>query len=124
MTVVCIKCRRRYQLAEGQSLTGCACECGGKLYAEDDPILYQEQPEPQPSGDGKVIACPDCGGKVSRRAPACPHCGAPLRTPNVRVTDIDLTLWSMAKLILCFSVTMLLLGAVVWFAVYVIMMKR
>src|SRR5438093_971465 len=24
-----------------------------------------------------VIPCPDCGGKVSELAPACPHCGRP-----------------------------------------------
>lgn len=25
-----------------------------------------------------LLICPDCGGKVSRRAPACPHCGCPI----------------------------------------------
>ena len=25
-----------------------------------------------------LIACPECDGQVSNRAPACPHCGFPL----------------------------------------------
>jgi hypothetical protein len=28
--------------------------------------------------DSKLIACPDCGKLVSRRAPSCPHCGCPV----------------------------------------------
>lgn len=28
--------------------------------------------------DSKLIACPDCGKQVSRRAPSCPHCGCPV----------------------------------------------
>ena len=27
---------------------------------------------------GNTIDCPDCGGTVSQRAVACPHCGAPM----------------------------------------------
>ena len=26
----------------------------------------------------KLTSCDDCGGKVSKRAATCPHCGAPL----------------------------------------------
>ena len=26
-----------------------------------------------------LIDCPDCGRRVSPRAPSCPHCGAPLK---------------------------------------------
>lgn len=25
-----------------------------------------------------LIVCPECGGNVSDRAPACPHCGYPI----------------------------------------------
>ena len=32
-----------------------------------------------------VFDCPDCGGTVSDRAAACPHCGAPVRA-GVRVS--------------------------------------
>lgn len=27
---------------------------------------------------GSLIACVDCGREISRRAPTCPHCGAPV----------------------------------------------
>jgi len=29
-----------------------------------------------------LVTCPDCGKQVSDQAPACPHCGRPLRTPQ------------------------------------------
>jgi hypothetical protein len=29
-----------------------------------------------------LTQCPDCGGKVSTRVEACPHCGAPKSTPK------------------------------------------
>ena len=28
-----------------------------------------------------VINCPECGGKVSKAAAACPHCGHPMGPP-------------------------------------------
>ena len=28
-----------------------------------------------------LIQCPECNGKVSTAAPACPHCGAPFNSP-------------------------------------------
>ena len=29
-----------------------------------------------------LTKCPDCGGKVSDSAPACPHCGRPMKKPE------------------------------------------
>jgi hypothetical protein len=34
----------------------------------------QKMPAPKPS----VVNCPDCGGKVSTKVKACPHCGSPM----------------------------------------------
>ena len=31
-----------------------------------------------------LIDCPDCGHKVSRRAPTCPQCGAPIAQPELQ----------------------------------------
>jgi hypothetical protein len=28
-----------------------------------------------------LLMCPDCEGKVSDQAAACPHCGRPMRSP-------------------------------------------
>jgi len=39
----------------------------------------------------KLTECDDCGGQVSRRAAACPHCGAP-RTPEkspAHLTEVE-----------------------------------
>lgn len=33
----------------------------------------------------RLIACPDCGVKVSPRATACPQCGAPIAKKDARV---------------------------------------
>ena len=35
---------------------------------------------PEPSINPNLSACVDCGGIVSKRATACPHCGAPIQT--------------------------------------------
>ena len=34
-----------------------------------------------------LLECPDCGGKVSGLARACPHCGRPLRSQGSEVAD-------------------------------------
>jgi predicted RNA-binding Zn-ribbon protein involved in translation (DUF1610 family) len=38
------------------------------------------KPEAEKPGSTALIKCRDCGGVVSRRANACPHCGAPLHS--------------------------------------------
>lgn len=30
-----------------------------------------------------LITCPDCSREVSDRAPACPHCGAPIASVSI-----------------------------------------
>lgn len=35
-----------------------------------------------------LLECPDCGGKVSDLAPACPHCGRPRRSEGIEVNDL------------------------------------
>ena len=35
----------------------------------------KKPPPPKPT----VINCPDCGGKVSTKVKACPHCGSPMK---------------------------------------------
>ena len=34
-----------------------------------------------------LTSCGDCGGKVSDKAPACPHCGAPASSAHQRAVD-------------------------------------
>jgi DNA-directed RNA polymerase subunit RPC12/RpoP len=42
---------------------------------------YSGTPAPTPQGElSPLITCPDCGSTVSRRAAACPKCGAPLQS--------------------------------------------
>lgn len=44
------------------------------------PRLPDWEPDPQPVAvsRGGLMSCQDCGGKVSPRASACPHCGGPV----------------------------------------------
>jgi WD40 repeat protein len=46
--------------------------------------------------NSKLTTCPDCGGKVSKRADQCPHCGAPLKQTK-SVDDADKAKPSPAK---------------------------
>ena len=67
-----------------------------------------------------VAVCDDCGGKVSVKAPACPHCGAPRgnaqasNVPGVRT--VERTLKSLkarllvANLIIVAGVLMMIFG--------------
>ena len=45
-------------------------------------IMVPEAEQPTPSAPQNLRSCPDCGREVSKRAAACPHCGAPLSTPK------------------------------------------
>lgn len=42
-----------------------------------------EQIAPPPPTEPRTTTCPDCAGIVSKRAVACPHCGARLAAANV-----------------------------------------
>lgn len=41
---------------------------------QDNPEKATQENQPS-----NIMDCPDCGGKVSIHASACPHCGAPLK---------------------------------------------
>lgn len=42
-----------------------------------------QQPQPTtPPTPPTLTTCPVCGGKVSSAAPACPHCGQPMKEPE------------------------------------------
>ena len=84
MIAICPKCKRTYPIADGDTPGKYACECGGKLYdsldpAFDEAIRAAAQSAQQAQTTGKLMPCPDCSGKVSKRAAICPHCGAPLQ---------------------------------------------
>jgi len=34
-----------------------------------------------------LSACPDCQGLLSDQAPACPHCGRPMKAPRGQSAD-------------------------------------
>ena len=56
--------------------------CGKKyvLEVQSEPLSVEKKPS-------RVVACDDCGGTVSRRAVACPHCGAPRRSASTPPQD-------------------------------------
>jgi hypothetical protein len=52
-----------------------ACLKCGKIWI---PVEDAFDGVPERAATPKVFPCPDCGGKASRRAEQCPHCGCPL----------------------------------------------
>jgi hypothetical protein len=65
--------------------------CGESEQTQKQPSGESQQVAQQPSGESQqesspdgaqrnanLAACPDCEGKVSKRAATCPHCGSPL----------------------------------------------
>ncbi|HEV8541448.1 MAG TPA: NINE protein [Verrucomicrobiae bacterium] len=49
-------------------------QSSGSSGSTEPPISASQKFEPEP----KLIACPDCGHQVSKRAASCPSCGAPI----------------------------------------------
>lgn len=53
------------------------------------------------------IACPSCGGDVSKKAFDCPHCGHPLRKPRRGFFGVifkwSLILFNVAMIVVLFS---------------------
>ncbi len=48
-----------------------------------------------------LICCPDCKNEVSGLAPACPHCGRPLRAQTIEQTGKG---WKAAQLLAVLAV--------------------
>lgn len=74
-----------------------------------------------PKWAGRLAECEDCGGKVSRAAVTCPHCGRPFgsgRTPvdvmNIKM-EFEAMVWFMVKAALAAIPAGLILVAI-WFA--------
>jgi hypothetical protein len=40
--------------------------------------VLQSRSQKPPPAKPAVVNCPDCGGKVSSKINACPHCGRPM----------------------------------------------
>jgi hypothetical protein len=40
-------------------------------------LIVRKKSSPVLTGAGTLVSCADCGGKISRQAKVCPHCGRP-----------------------------------------------
>jgi cytochrome c biogenesis protein CcdA len=69
-----------------------------------------------------LIKCPECGGEVSDKARACPHCGAPLDpaispavgTPQVARRPVPVT---TGRVVLALIISFITLGYLVLWAI-------
>lgn len=91
MLIICPHCNA--ELDAGEELFGCDVVCPGcqrqfmipMPEPESHPALFESEPVPPTNpknNSNNLISCPDCGGKVSKAAAACPHCGRPLQAAN------------------------------------------
>ena len=46
-----------------------------------------------------LIVCPECGGKVSDKASACPHCGYPILNANSEKNALPHNLTTVLQLL-------------------------
>ena len=51
-----------------------------KLYGAGKSGAKPEPAKPKAAVNPNLMACPDCDGKMSKKAHACPHCGSPNET--------------------------------------------
>lgn len=121
MSVTCPKCG--YVRQPGDRAPDYECPRCGVVYAKvRPPPPPAPRPDPAPPEtvapppaqpqvrpaifQGKLKACPDCGGDISTEAATCPHCGCPVLLPlelppaPVVVVDFQMTFGSMVNFML------------------------
>lgn len=141
MTRTCPKCH--YVRRPGDTAPDYECPSCGIVYAKfvprpDPPPRPVPPPEPppepppsphpyyldsEPPSPSGLMACDDCGGKISKRAVTCPHCGAPMGVPGVTlgevaVIDVKMRFGSMVTLMVQFAFALIpaaLIVAVLWY---------
>lgn len=99
MLVKCATCGKQYDIERESNISDFQCECGGELVRKRVETHTTESSThigtiPIVSGnmgnktsdkskkkkeESKLISCPDCGHKVSKKAKNCPNCGRQFR---------------------------------------------
>lgn len=95
MFIFCPKCKQKYEVDDKYAGVEVHCEkCGNAFTVQVDREKSEIPPPPgvmvsrpavpkEPVPPSLVVRCSDCGGNVSSRAAACPHCGAPVMRSNL-----------------------------------------
>ena len=78
MKYQCEKCGTEYDLTEEHLGVPLECQCGNK-FTVPAPAPSPAAPSPDPEQNPNLMACPDCGAMVSKKATACPKCGSPFQ---------------------------------------------
>ena len=56
-----------------------------------------------------LTTCPDCSREVSDEAPACPHCGRPMKAQTVELTGKE---WKAGQLLGCGLMVLGMVGCI------------
>lgn len=102
MRIQCGKCGQKYDASGRDQGKQIQCECGEMILV---PFLE----------NSPLFPCPDCANPVSKKAWFCPKCGTQINSQKsdkneVVIKNIDLSLYDMAKLIICFVIAMFILS--------------
>ena len=57
-----------------------------------------------PGGVLATVKCRDCGGRVSKRAKTCPHCGAPMKKQVSSITGIGCLVIMLLFIFICMGI--------------------
>lgn len=63
--------------------------------------------QPAQQAKSRLAECEDCGGKVSRKASVCPHCGRPFgyaTSQQVTIADLDIKFTSLVGFMVSFAI--------------------
>lgn len=90
MNISCPNCGQNYEIDSnyiGQKVNCQICNHEFLIQNENKKTELKEiyKPEEKKQETGLLYFCPTCGGKCSKNAEVCPHCGEPI---NIRNKDI------------------------------------
>ena len=90
LAVRCGGCGKTLRISKRHAGREGKCRCGASISVPENVLSPPPLPDRSSADDPSpveiaesvinpnLLACPDCGGSISRRATACPHCGAPV----------------------------------------------
>ena len=90
MNISCPNCGQNYEIDSNYIGQKVKCQiCNHEFLIENENKKTEQKaiykPEEKKQKTGLLYFCPACGGKCSKNAEACPHCGEPINPKQINI---------------------------------------